>query len=146
MISQTLRQFCKRIHLFEWTPFMLQFTSTFIKSIKSGKYTKLDGDLNVQLYIHAPVSESKASLDSLSFCLMNIVLLGELVFLNLKTCQKDSEGSFLVGCISENLPPLHQKSQEKCSLFSLANHSVPKRKTSFSIPDTFQVFNKYLIN
>ena len=36
---------------------MLQFTRTFIKNIKSGRHTKMDGDPNVQ-YIRVPMSDT----------------------------------------------------------------------------------------
>lgn len=56
---------------------MLQFTLTPMKNIKSGRRT---GRIVTQMcnqYIHAPMSDSRASLEGLSFCLMSIVLLGE---------------------------------------------------------------------
>lgn len=56
---------------------MLQFALTFIKNIKSGKHTKLDGDPKCNQHIHASTTDSRASLDGLSFCLMSIALLGE---------------------------------------------------------------------
>lgn len=56
---------------------MLQFTLTLMKNIRSGRHA---GRMVTQMCnqdIHAPVSDSRASLEGLSFCLMIIVLLGE---------------------------------------------------------------------
>lgn len=56
---------------------MLQFTLTLTKNIRSGRHT---GRMVTQMcnqYVHAPVSDSGASLEGLSFCLMSIALLGE---------------------------------------------------------------------
>lgn len=56
---------------------MLQFTLTFIKNIKSGKHTEMDADPNARLIHSRSHVRYRASLDSLSLCLMSIALLGE---------------------------------------------------------------------